>query len=54
MSHEPKDSSFMGIKELLKQGYAETGDINLELAEEGLCADEEALSLAESVLTECE
>lgn len=45
------------MKELIKQleaGYKEMADINLELAQMCLEADNESLSLCEEKLTECE
>ena len=38
----------------LEKGYKETADINLELAQMCLEADNESLSLCEEKLTECE
>ncbi len=40
--------------EKLKKGYKEMADINLELAQTCLEADNESLSLCEEKLTECE
>ncbi len=40
--------------ELLKSGYGDVGDINLELAEEFIHADSEALMLYEETLSESE
>ena len=42
------------LYEELKKGYIEMGGINLEESEAGLIADNEALSLGEENLTECE
>ncbi len=55
MSHK-KDSGAdaKAAEELLKEGYAFMGEINLELAGEGAAADEEAFAAYESGLTECE
>ena len=41
-------------KNLLKDGYKETGKVNLFLAEMCLEADNEVLSACEEKLTECE
>ena len=41
-------------EEELKKGYEEMGEINLGLAESGLEAENEALNLCESCLTESE
>ncbi len=49
MSHNAQE-----MYEALKAGYTEMGDINTELAEEGVCADSEAFSVCERRLTECE
>ena len=40
------------LLKLLEKGYKEMSDINLEMAEEGIEADNEALSSAEKKLTE--
>ena len=42
------------LYEALKKGYAEMSEINAELAEEGIAADNEALEISENNLTECE
>lgn len=42
------------LQEQLKKGYKEMADINLELAQRCLEADNESLSLCEEKLTECE
>lgn len=42
------------IREQLKKGYKEMAEINLELAQTCLEADNESLSLCEEKLTECE
>ena len=39
---------------MLENGYKEMADINLEIAEMCLEADNESLSLCEEKLTECE
>lgn len=52
MSHNSKADEKL-IKELEK-GYKEMSDINLELAQECLDADNACLSLREEKLTECE
>ena len=41
-------------KNKLEKGYKEMADINLELAQMCLEADNESLSLCEEKLTECE
>ena len=52
MSHN-KISDEM-LKKELEKGYKEMADINLELAQMCLEADNESLSLCEEKLTECE
>ena len=42
------------LYEALKKGYAEMSQINSDLAEEGVIADNEALEISENNLTECE
>ena len=42
------------MHELMKKGYAEMGDINLEIAEGCLSADNAALKNYEEKLSECE
>ena len=42
------------LREQLKNGYKEMADINLELAQMCLGADNESLSHCEEKLTECE
>ena len=42
------------LKNKLKSGYKEMADINLELCEEALLADNECLSQYEGKLTECD
>lgn len=52
LSHNSKADEKL-IKEL-KKGYKEMSDINLELAQKCLDADNECLSQREEKLTECE
>ena len=42
------------LREALKQGYQEMGQINLSLAEMGCTADTQALNACEEKLSECE
>ena len=42
------------LKKALELGYKEMADINSELAEEGLSADNESLLECEEKLTECD
>lgn len=41
-------------EELLERGYGEMAQLNLELAEEAVCADNEALDICVVKLTESE
>lgn len=52
MSHT--DKSIEDITAALMRGYAEMSEINLEEAELCLGSDNEALSICEENLTECE
>lgn len=49
-----KKNSRNKIIEQLEKGYKEMADINLEIAQMCLEADNESLSLCEEKLTECE
>lgn len=49
LSHKEKE-----LMEALKKGYSEMSQINAELAEDGIYADNEALETGEQNLTECE
>lgn len=42
------------IKEQMKKGYIEMGDINLEIAEKSLLSDESAYEIYEDFLSESE
>ena len=52
MSHNSGNTE--ELRELLKNGYAEMAEINLEEAEYGLESANEALWVYEEKLTECE
>ena len=52
MSHNSGNTE--ELRELLKSGYAEMAEINLEEAEYGLESANEALRVYEQKLTECE
>ena len=38
---------------MMEKGYTDMGDINSEIAESGLAADNEALIIYEEILSEC-
>ena len=52
MSHNSGNTE--ELRELLKKGYAEMAEINLEEAEYGFESANEALRVCEEKLTECE
>lgn len=54
MSDKPKKSQTEFLAEQLREGYALMADINLEIAESGVTADNEALEVYEKLLTESE
>ena len=41
------------ILKMMEKGYTDMGDINSEIAESGLAADNEALIIYEEILSEC-
>ena len=54
MSQKKNASNVSFPEELLKEGYLEMADINLQLAEDGITADNEALIRLEGKLMESE
>ena len=54
MSSYLKEKKKSIIRELMKTGYTKMGEINLEIAEECLSADNAALKIYEEKLSECE
>ena len=54
MSHKKSAEFSEELKETLKKGYSEIGNLNLELSEEGVFSDNEALSVCEEKLMESE
>lgn len=51
---DKKTLASVRFKVLLMQGYRATGRLNLQIAEECVPTDNEALSVGEQKLTECE
>ena len=49
-----KEKKREGIRDSMKKGYAEMGEINSEIAEACVSADNAALKLYEQKLSECE
>ena len=54
MSQKKNASRVSSLEEQLKQGYAEMAGLNLELAEDALSSDNEALVSLEEKLMESE
>lgn len=52
MSDKSKKAQTEFLAEQLREGYAAMADINLEIAESGVTADNEALEMYEKLLTE--
>jgi len=49
-----KETEIIRLKEQMKKGYPEMGEINLSLAEDSLLSDESACKIYEDFLSECE
>ena len=49
-----KETEIIRLREQLKKGYPEMGEINLSLAEDSLLSDESACKIYEDFLSECE
>ena len=54
MSHEKTAEFYEELKEKLKNGYIANGKLNLQLSEEAVPSDNEALSVCEEKLMESE
>ncbi|MBE7034216.1 MAG: CopG family transcriptional regulator [Ruminococcaceae bacterium] len=49
-----KETEIIRLREQMKKGYPEMGEINLSLAEDSLLSDESACKIYEDFLSECE
>lgn len=54
MSHKKTAEFYEELKEKLKNGYIQTGELNRKLSEEAVPSDNEALSVCEEKLMESE